>query len=221
MHGDELSILMRVCSRYAPSRMLSFNMAHVVVALQLMGRLGRVSRAMLMRELMLGEGSVKTMIKHMKMHGLIESSRAGVMLTSKGKDLYARLSSMIVAETSIPKCSLTVGESNYAVRVKGIANAIRSGVEQRDAAIKVGALGATTLVYRGSMFIMPGSNNNVYIKEQDAIDRLNELMPEEDDVIIIGSAYNVKVAELAAKYAAITTLLNMLHHNNNGFVTNQ
>lgn len=206
--SDELSILIRVCSRYAPSRILSFNMAHVTVALQLMGRLGRVSRAVLMRELMLGEGSIKTMIKHMRMHGLVESSRAGVTLTSKGKGLYSRLSKVMVAEARVPKCSITVGEFNYAVRVKGIADAVRSGVEQRDAAIKVGALGATTLVYRGSRFIMPGSGNSVYIKEQDVMDRLKDLMPEEDDVIIIGSASNVKVAELAAKYAALITLFN-------------
>ncbi|MEO9365667.1 MULTISPECIES: DUF4443 domain-containing protein [Candidatus Nitrosocaldus] len=216
--GDELSLLIRVCSRYAPSRMLSFNMAHVIVALQLMGRLGRVSRAVLMRELMLGEGSVKTMIKHMRMYGLVETSRAGVMLTSKGKDLYARLSRVMVAEARIPNCSIAVGEFNYAVKVRGIANAIRSGVEQRDAAIKVGALGATTLVYRGSRFIMPGSGNSVYIKEQDVMDRLKDLMPEEDDVIIIGSASNVKVAELAAKYAVLTTLLNMLHYTHNSLL---
>ncbi len=206
--SDELSLLIKVCSRYAPSRMLSFNIAHVIIALQLVGRLKRVSRAILMRELMLGEGSVKTMIKHMKMHSLLETSRVGTTLTSKGKELYSRISRVMVAEARIPKCSIAVGEFNYAVRVKGIAGTIRSGVEQRDAAIRVGALGATTLLYKGSKFIMPGYNN-VYIKEQAVVDALNSLMPEDNDVIIIGSAASMKVAELAAKYAALTTLLNL------------
>lgn len=210
---DELSLLIKVCSRYAPSRMLSFNIAHIIVALQLMGRLERVSRAMLMRELMLGEGSTKTMIKHMKMYGLLESSRRGTMLSKKGKELYSSISRIIVAEASIPKCSIAVGEFNYAVRIKGIANAIRSGVEQRDAAIKVGAVGATTLVYKGFRFVMPGSSNSVYVREQGVMDALQSLMPEEEDVIIIGSASSMKIAELAAKYAAFTTLVNMLHHH--------
>jgi UDP-N-acetylenolpyruvoylglucosamine reductase len=65
---------------------------------------------------------------------------------------------------------------------------------------------------------MPGSGNSVYIKEQDVMDRLKDLMPEEDDVIIIGSASNVKVAELAAKYAVLTTLLNMLHYTHNSLL---
>ncbi len=217
MHKDEredtLSLLIKVGSRYAPSRMLSFNIAHIIIALQLMGRLGRVSRALLMRELMLGEGSTKTLIKHMKMYTLLESSRRGTVLSKKGKELYDSISRIMVAEARIPKCSIAVGESNYAVRVRGIADAIRSGLEQRDAAIKVGAVGATTLVYKDSRLMMPGSSNSVYVIEQGVMDALQNLMPEEGDVIIIGSASSMKVAELAAKYAALTTLLNILHTN--------
>lgn len=202
---DELHLLSSVCSRYAPSRMLSFNIAHVTVALQLMGRLGRVSRSMLVRELMLGEGSVRTMIKHMRMHGLIESSRRGMVLSAVGRDLYSRISRMLAAEARMPACSIAVGEFNYAVRVRGMADAVRSGLEQRDAAIRMGALGATTLIYRGSRFLMPGSRH--VIRDQGVVDHLKGLMPEDGDVIIIGSASTMKVAELAAKYAALTTLL--------------
>ncbi|MFN4336886.1 MAG: DUF4443 domain-containing protein [Candidatus Nitrosocaldus sp.] len=221
MHKDEredvLSLLIKVCSRYAPSRMLSFNIAHIIIALQLMGRLGRVSRALLMRELMLGEGSIKTLIKHMKMYSLLESSRRGTVLSKKGKELYNSISRIIVAETRIPKCSIAVGESNYAVMIRGIADAIRSGVEQRDAAIKVGAVGATTLVYKDSRLMMPGSSNSLYVREQGVMDALQNLKPEEGDVIIIGSASSMNVAELAAYFAALTTLLEMLriHHNYN------
>ncbi|MGI9012036.1 MAG: DUF4443 domain-containing protein [Nitrososphaeraceae archaeon] len=49
-------------------------------------------------------------------------------------------------ETVIPKSSITVGKFNYVVLVKNIANSIRSGIEQRDVAIKSGAMGATTLL---------------------------------------------------------------------------
>lgn len=223
MHKSEskgsngLPLLIKVCNRYAPSRMLSFNMAHVVIAMQLMGRLERVSRAKLMKELMLGEGAVKTLVKHMRMHGLLETSRAGTILSMRGKELYASISRMIVAEASIPKCSIAVGEFNYAVRVRGITNAIRSGVEQRDAAIRVGALGATTLVYKNARFIMPASRHDMHIREQGIMDMLKGLMPEEGDVVIIGSASSMKVAELAAKYAALTTLISLSssrHHHN-------
>ncbi|MDW8276250.1 MAG: DUF4443 domain-containing protein [Candidatus Nitrosocaldus sp.] len=206
-HG--LSLLVKVASRYAPSRMLSFNVAHVIMALQLMGRYGRVSRSRMKRELMLGEGSVKTLLKHMRMHGMVETTRSGSALSSKGKELYEYLSRVMVAEAEVPECSLAVGRFNYAVRVKGMAGAVRSGVEQRDAAIRVGALGATTLVYTNSRFVMPGSRYGIHIREKDVIDILKGLMPEEGDVIIIGSASSTKVAEMAAKYATVTTILNI------------
>jgi hypothetical protein len=40
--------------------------------------------------------------------------------------------------------------------VKGVELAVNLGMEQRDAAIKIGALGGTTLLYNHAKFAMPG-----------------------------------------------------------------
>jgi hypothetical protein len=91
---------------------------------------------------------------------------------------------------------------------------IKTGIEQRDAAIKMNALGATTLVYRDKKFMIPNTNFDALHKEQKLhkllLDRLN---PEEDDVLIIGSDNkSQRVAEFAAKSAALVTIMNHDKH---------
>ncbi len=75
----------RIASRYAPSRVLSFDAVHAFKALQLMENKGHVSRALLCKELSLGEGVIKTLVKHLRMQGLIESTEWNTDDT-KGKD---------------------------------------------------------------------------------------------------------------------------------------
>jgi hypothetical protein len=79
------------------------------------------------------------------MQDLIYSTNHGTILTEKGKILSLALVQSIPAETDMPQCSIALGKFNCAVLLKQSRFAIKSGIEQRDAAIKVGALGATTL----------------------------------------------------------------------------
>lgn len=77
--------LAKIASRYAPSRKLSFDSVHVFKVLQLIENKGHVSRNSLCQELSLGEGSVKTLVKHLKAQGIIESTRAGTLSLQKEK----------------------------------------------------------------------------------------------------------------------------------------
>ena len=83
--------LTQIASRYAPSRMLSFELVHIFKVFQLLNKKKHVSRALLCQELSLGEGSVKTLIKHLKMQGLIHSTNHGTILTEKGKIISSAL----------------------------------------------------------------------------------------------------------------------------------
>ncbi|HEY6163329.1 MAG TPA: DUF4443 domain-containing protein [Nitrososphaeraceae archaeon] len=207
--------LTKIASRYAPSRSLSFNLVHLFKALQLMEEKEHVSRSLLCNELSLGEGVVRTLLKHLKMQGLIKSTKSGTRLTEKGMTILSGLVSSIPAETRIPKSSVAVGKFNYVVLLKqyGFA-AIRSGIEQRDAAIKMGASGATTLLFKENKFVIPGTNYNSLTKEPRIAKLLIEkLNPEDGDVIIIGSALeDIRTAELAAKNAALLTIVNHDEH---------
>jgi hypothetical protein len=194
-------MLEKVASRYAPSRVLSFDVVHVFAALQMIWKNSMTSRNALCTGLVLGEGTVKTLVKHLKMQGLIETSNRGTKITAKGKGICEGLLSAIPAEMSLPKCSVALSMFNYALLVKEFSFAVGLGIEQRDAAIKMGATGATTLLFKDNKFVMPASSS----------DSLN---PREGDVIIIGSAdSNEKTAELGAKNAALLTIFSHEKHH--------
>jgi Domain of unknown function (DUF4443) len=203
--------LAKIASRYAPSRTPSFNLAHLLKGLQLMEKRGHVSRPLLCRELSLGEGVVRTLLKHLKMKDLIETTNSGTRLTEKGITILSGLASSIPSETSMPKSSVALGKFNYAVLLRQFGFSIKSGIEQRDAAIKMGATGATTLLFKNNKFLIPSTNNYYDSLEKEphtAKLLIEKLQPEDGDVIIIGSAVeNVRIAELATKNAALLTIV--------------
>jgi hypothetical protein len=206
--------LAKIASRYAPSRVLSFDSVHLFKTLQLMNERGHVSRSSVCKELSLGDGVVRTLLKHLKMQGLINSTKSGTRLTEKGMTILSGLVSSIPAETSIPKSSVALGRFNYAVLSKQYGFAVKSGIEQRDAAIKMGGSGATTLLFKDNKLVIPGTSYDSLSKEPYTAKLLIEkLNPKDGDVIIIGSAVeDVRIAEFAAKNAAFLTLLNHEKH---------
>jgi hypothetical protein len=214
--------LTKIASRYAPTRMLSFELVHVLKTLQLLDKNGHVSRTLLCRELALGEGSVRTLLRHLKRQGLVESTNSGTRLIEKGKKISSKLLRSISTEAVIPNCSIALGNFNYGVLIKNHSFAIKSGIEQRDAAIKMGALGATTLLYKDNKFVMPGvySNNRDPLQIERHISKLliDKLKPEDGDVIILGSDNkNLRTAEFGAKNAALFTIMD--HETHSGFTT--
>jgi hypothetical protein len=212
--------LSKVATRYAPSRTLSFDVVHIFITLQMIENNGHVSRTSLCKELALGEGVIKTLVKHLKMDNLIETSNGGTRMTARGKAICSELMSSIPSEIVLPKCGIALGKFNHAVLVKSLGYSIKSGIEQRDAAIKIGGTGATTLLFRDNRFIMPAtttsSKNDDSLKNEPNIRKLllEKLKPEEGDVIIIGSSdKNRKIAELAAKNAALLTIVSHERHD--------
>jgi predicted transcriptional regulator len=208
--------LQTISSRYAPSRILSFDIAHIFKALQIIEDRGHASRTLLCQELNLGEGAVRTLIKHLKMKELIETSNAGTKMSDKGKKFFAEILTHLPKGCSLPKCSIALGKYNYVVLLKQFSFAVKSGIEQRDASIKMGAVGATTLLFSKGRFVMPNTNIMLDpLKKEPSIYELlvKKLEPVEGDVIIIGSDdINRQTSELAAKNAALLTLINHKKH---------
>jgi hypothetical protein len=208
--------LQRICSNYAPSRVISFNMVHVFKTLQLIRSKGHISRDILSKELGLGDGSIRTLMRHLQMDNMIKATNAGTRMTNRGKALLSELLLSIPAETSLPKCSIALGKFNYVVLLKRHSHAIKSGIEQRDAAIKIGAKGATTLLFKQNKFVMPSNTNYDTLQKEPQISKLltRMLNPEEGDAIIIGSDdMHKKRSELAAKNAALLTMMSHEKHN--------
>jgi len=207
-------MLQKVANRIAPSRILSFETVHVFKTLQLIQERGHVSRRTLRKKLDLGEGTVKTLIKHLKLYDLIETNKTGTRISAKGSKLLYELILLMPSEMSIYTCSVALGKFNYAILLRQMSYAIKTGIEQRDAAIKMNALGATTLVYKDKKFIIPNTNFDALQREQELHASLVQgLKPEEDDVLIIGSDNkSERAAEFAAKSAALVTIVNHDKH---------
>jgi hypothetical protein len=185
----------------------------VFKVLQLASQHGRISRNLLQEELGLGEGSIKTLVKHLKMQELVETSNAGMQLTAKGKNLYQKIAEAISAEMTLTQCSVTLGRFNHAILVKDMGDEITSGIEQRDAAIKTGAIGATTLIFEDGKFLMPDRKQDSLRKDTKLKEKIIEsLKPQENDVIIIASSENKKNADIAAKSAALYTISRYERH---------
>ncbi len=202
-----LGVIERVASKLAPGRTPHFLEAHIVKALRIIANEGPLGRVKLSRALGLGEGVIRTLIRHLVNEGLVETSRAGIALTQSGNNLSLALESTISETIEIPQSPLTIGPLNIAILVRNVADAIKGGVEQRDAAIKVGASGATTLVLKRGKLNMPFWNQDAF-KEIPAIREslISLLGPQENDVIIIGSAKDELTAELGAIAATLATL---------------
>jgi predicted transcriptional regulator len=206
--------LRKVADRYAPSRVLSFDMVHVFKTLQLIQENGHVSREKLCEDLGLGEGTIKTLVRHLKMQNLIESTNAGTTMTKKGNSFFSELLSSIPSEISLSECAITLGKFNYAVLVKQMSSMIKDGIAQRDAAIRMGASGATTLLFKDNKFLIPQTEFDSLKEEHQLCEQMiKNLHPQDGDVIIIGSDnYSRMKAEFAAKSAALITIMNHEKH---------
>ena len=202
-----LEIIERVSSKIAPGPSPSFNEAHVVKAIELIGDTENIGRIRLSRELGLGEGATRTLLKHLKNEALTDSSRSGLSLTKTGKKLFSELRSKLSPCKEVPSSPLTLGSCNIAVLVRNSAKAVASGMEQRDVAIKSGASGATTLVFSNNKLTLPMGEENISKSMPDLHNKLvKEFSPKEDDVIIVGCGNKKGQAEIGAKMAAIHLL---------------
>ena len=204
---EALRVIEKVAGKIAPGRAPSFIEAHVITALEAISAGKRVGRIKLSEILGLSEGATRTLVRHLGNEGLIEVSKSGMVLSNFGEKVFSDLRSRISEEIEIPRSSLTLGSFNVAVLIRNAARSVKYGVEQRDAAIKVGALGATTLVFSRNKLTMPGVSEDIPQKIQPIQDALiSKLKPRENDVIIIGSANEKRAAEFGAKTVALELL---------------
>lgn len=104
------------------------------------------------------------------------------------------------------KSELTLADY-IAALVKYQGHTIKSGIEQRDAAIMVGAKGATTIIFKEGHLVIPSVGDNIAEDFPEAANQITRLLkPEENDAIIIGSANDSIKAEYGALAAAWTIL---------------
>jgi hypothetical protein len=133
---------------------------HVLEALIAIGKTGSVGRGKLGTVTGLGQGEVRTLIKRLKDNDLIVIEANGCALSKKGEREYAKIVSLLAWSSPVDAKSLHIGMRCWAVAVSGAAKKVRYGIEQRDAAIKAGADGAFTAIFRTGRFSVPGEGTD-------------------------------------------------------------
>jgi DNA-binding transcriptional regulator LsrR (DeoR family) len=183
--------------KYGP--LFRFGDYHVYKTLSVLTDGRRKGRKQLADRIGVGEGSMRTIVDHLREEGLIDVKQTGIKINKKGQEFIGRLPLQVYV-LDVPE--ITLGLRSVAVQVKGAAPKISSGMKQRDQAIKAGADGATTIIVRGDRLTVPVDYD--LDKERPevaaAIRRLFDL--SDDDVIIIGTSTELQRAEEGAMAAA-------------------
>jgi len=199
-------LLERIASEKAPGPSPTFSVFHMLLAIEFTAE-KPIGRSKLAENLGIGEGAVRTIINRLREAGLVATSKAGCTLTNKGLKLWKEYTP-IFKKVKIGKSELAFANYNFAILIKNHRHKVKSGMEQRDAAIMAGAKSATTIVLKKGNLIIPSVSRNVAKDFPKASNQIVQLLkPEENDVIIIGSADNLGKAEYGM-LAAAWTLLN-------------
>lgn len=186
-----------------------FQPHHVIVTLLLIGRQQPLGRYKLCDNISIGEGSVRTLLKNLRKEGYIApEGRRGQKLTGKGQRYFEIITEDIPLGLFLELDHLVIYSNGYAILAKDCAHAITDGLRQRDEAMihgGYGRAGATTLVMKNGILLLPPDNSNALIaNEDDTLLILNSLRPENNDVIILGSAIEKNLAREVAIAAAMT-----------------
>jgi predicted transcriptional regulator len=183
-----------------------FSHLQICDALLVIGDEGPMGRLELSRKLGIGEGAIRTIIRRLTKAGITAIGEDGCLLTGKGVTLYDRLREKLSRVEPVDAHDLSLDKKSAAIMVKASGALVKRGVEQRDAAVRAGATGACTLVYKKGAYLMPTGNAHSKLNPHDKLSRiLNDLFaPTDNDVLIIVSAPEKELAEYGAIAAALT-----------------
>jgi len=190
----------------APGPSTTFSMFHIFYALELMAA-KPIGRNKLAEKLNVGEGAIRTIISRLKDGGLIVTSKEGCRLTDKGADIWEKIEEIFPKRVEIERTPLTTAEYNYAFLVKNSGHKVKSGIEQRDAAIMGGARRAVVIVSKNGHLMIESVSKSIENDFPEASKKIfKDLKPEENDVIVIAGADNPLKAKRGA-FAASWVLL--------------
>ena len=198
-------ILEKIASEKAPGPTPSFTIVHLLLAVEVIAK-KETGRGKLAENLGVGEGTIRTILGRLKDAGVVEISKAGCSLTERGLRLWKEYTSAF-NKIQIGQNELALAKYNFAVLVRNRAEAIGSGIEQRDAAVMAGARSATTIMVKKERMVIPSVSKDVVKDFPVAAHQLVRLLhPKENDAIVIGGSDNWRKAEYGALAAAWTLL---------------
>jgi predicted transcriptional regulator len=195
-----------LASPKGPGPSTTFSMFHIFFALELMAE-KPIGRTKLAEKLNVGDGAIRTIVSRLKDAGLIVISKEGCNLTDKGVSVWKNFAEVFPKRVAIEKTPLTNSKYNYAFLVKNRGHKVKSGIDQRDAAIMGGARRAVVIVSKKGHLVIESVSNSIEKDFPEAANKiLKNLKPEDNDVIIIAGADDPIKAKRGA-FAASWVLL--------------
>ncbi|MEM4713025.1 MAG: DUF4443 domain-containing protein [Candidatus Bathyarchaeia archaeon] len=199
-------ILEKIAREKAPGPAPTFSALHLLQAMELVAE-KPVGRTKLSEELNIGEGVARTLITRLKEAGLISTSKVGCSLTTRGRKLLEEYRKLVAKQVRIEKCELMNAKYNFAILIKNRGHKVKTGMEQRDAAVKIGAKWAVTIVFKDGRLTIPMVSEDFLRDYPKTAEQVAKLMqPEENDVIIISGADSPDMARHGVTAAAWTLL---------------
>lgn len=204
----DLDNLLRLGSMVVRGPSPSFDRPHLLLAFLTIGDRGSIGRHALAKSTGVGEGAIRTILKKLRDGGYVDSKTSGARLTDKGGRLHTSVRKILSQFTLLKGSLLTLGRSQVAIDIRGRASSVKSGIEQRDAAIRIGATGATTYAFLAGKFTVPGESTDC---EKDYPsdawpDLRRELSPRNGDAVVLCGADDETAAKLGALSSAMTLL---------------
>lgn len=203
-----LETLTERCSRPRRGPKVEVPLYKLILLMRIVSLEEPIGRYLLVERVGLGEGVVRSILSMLAKHGVLRPLRGrGCMLTPEGRrQLQALLNKYgVVGVEVVSPPQLDMGRFEVAAHVKGAASRVRLGVEQRDEAIKVGAQGALTLVFKEGRLVIPGVEESLEDVNPSLAKTLSSLFKlEEGDVVIICSSDERWKAEEAALATALS-----------------
>lgn len=180
--------------------MFRFNDANVYWSLHLLSDGRRMGRKRLADEVGVGEGSMRRIIDTLKEWDFINIKQTGITITKAGLSFLEQIP---IRPVDIFVEGSVAGACQQGVLVIGGADKVVNGMEQRDAGIKVGADGCTTIVIRDGVLMIPPDWNMDEKTPELAYKIRKEIGLTQSDALIIGGGENQTVATEAALTAAL------------------
>lgn len=179
-----------------------FQPFHILKALWHIQQLEPLGRKELSGHLGIGEGSARTLVTYLEEKGWARTARQGISLSDGGSRLLEKIG---LRAKEVHAGKITVGDVDFAIRLRYCTDRISNGIDQRDEAIKVGASGATTLLFRKKLVFTDGFD----VAETDS--RAARVLTQDfeladGDVLIIGCSPEPLRAMDGAFAAAVLTL---------------
>ena len=174
--------------------MSRYSDAYLFMVLDSLYRNGRMSRRLLVEDVGLGEGSVRSMLNVLKDWRWIEISRSGSYLTEFGRTNFEGFG---IRYVDIQDRKYALGSRQQGIIIKGEAGKITNGMAQRDLAVKNGAMGASVFVMRDGRVLFP-TIWDLDEKDPEVAARIRAAGLTEGDALVVVGSENIYRSRVAA-----------------------